>query len=255
MGKEKSRVVELREKLQTFEKNLAREKARGREPSAIQSLDVQVKETIEAIGIAEAEERATQRKPLIEKALSILEELQKKSFSQTGQWEKLRELYHLAEAVENLCGTRWHFKRVDFVKCKITDKAWRLRKLPSVITIGQLSPGQPLAEIGSRVDKRYEGAEVFESFQFEKAKKFESEGRVVIIDEANPQYEEQSIADQPPEVLNVVSSLDLGLPISLNGDDNFLPEFQKVKKELGFFRINFQSMSELVKAEKQAARK
>jgi hypothetical protein len=250
--KEKSKVFELREKLQVLEKNLAKEKSRGKEPSAIQALDQETKKIQEEIGVAEAEQRKIQREPLIEKLEAVLVELQRKALTQLEQWDRLKKISLLADDVENLLGARRAWKRVDFVQCRVVDPKWRERKLPHVSTISRF-PNQPLAEIGSSVDKRFRDGDVYELLPYQRAVEFEAQGRVEIVKEGDPQFQEQVVADPRPKALDMFTGIDLGLPIEINGD--FLPEFQSVTKEIGFFRLNYLGACNLIKSQKLGAGK
>jgi hypothetical protein len=250
--KEKSKVFELQQKLFQLEKDLTREKDKGREPSRLMSLDTEVREIAEAIGVAEAEQRKLQQEPLLEKLEAVLVELQRKALTQLEQWDRLKKLSLLADDVENLLGARRAWKRVDFVQCRVVDPQWRERKLPHVSTISRF-PNQPLAEVGSTVDKRFRDGEVYELLPYQKAVEFETQGRVEIVKEGDPQFQEHVVADPRPKALDMLIGIDLGLPIEIN--DDLLPEFQAVTREIGFFRLNYLGACNLIKSQKLGAGK
>lgn len=249
----KEEIFSLREKLSQLEKDLRTERDKGREPSRLMALDMEAKEISKQIGIMESEERAAQRESLIEKVVSILGELQTKSLSQSDQWDRLRRLCGLANEIEKLIGVRKEWRRIDHVKVLIKEESWRQRRLPSISsTVRFPELGMMALGAGNVPDPRSDKTEIYEFLQFEKAKKFESEGRVVIIDEASPQYQEQNILDPSPEILDIVIALDFGLPVPLNG---LLSEFKAVEKEIGFFRLNFVCVQDFIRSQKQAAKK
>lgn len=248
----KEKISEAREKLQTLERDLVKEKARDREPSAIQALDAEVKATLEEIGLLEAEGRRLQREPLIEKLEAVIVELQRKALTQLEQWDRLKKISLLADDLENLLGARRVWRRIDFVQCRVIDPVWRERKLPHVSTISRF-PNQPLAEIGSTIDKRFRDEEVYELLSYQKAVEFETQGRVEIVKEGNPQFQEQVVADPKPKILDAACMVDFGLPVEMNGD--LLPEFQAVAKEIGFFRINYLCACDLIRSQKMESGK
>lgn len=256
MKNSKEKISELKAQLQTFERDLKKEMSKNRELSVISILDGKIKKTLEQVGILESEERAIQREPLIEKVVSILGELQAKLLSQSDQWDRLRKLHTLVDNIEKFIGVRKEWRRVDQVKVRILDEAWRQRRLPSISGTVRFPQLRGTAfDAGYSPDPHSEKSDIYEFLQFEKAKKFESEGRVIIIDEASPQYQEQNIIDPSPEILNIVNSLDFGQPVP-SSDGIFLSEFEKARKELGgFLRINFECMHQLVSSEKQIGKK
>jgi len=238
------RLSLVKEKLGTTEKELEAEKARGQQPSLRMQLDHKCKQLQEELGLLESEQRAEKRAELLARMAPLVEELRTDKVSQRDQWDRLQRLCLLAEATERLLGARRRWRRVDHVLCKILDPAWRERKLPRVPTFAH-TPAGPV-ETGSRVNPAREGDEITEYISWRQAARLEKEGKLRIIDEGMPIYDEESVSDPRPPLLDVVKALDFGLPVPDPGTGEILPEFAVAQKAVGFdFRLSFDAASRL----------
>jgi hypothetical protein len=252
----KDRVSEKKEELTKVEADLAREKARGKEPSTLHRLDQESKKIQEEIGVLESEGRARDREPLIGKGVSILVELQTKPLSQSDQWDRLKKLYGLVNEIEKSIGVRRIWKRTGPVKVRVLDQQWKARKSPSISsTVRYPQTGGMALDAGYVPDPRVGETDIFEFIEFARAEQLQKQGRVEIVDQGNPLFEEEIVSDPRPEILDTVTSLDFGLPVP-SADGYLLPEFEKARKELGgFLRLNFESVHQLMSSEKQAGKK
>jgi len=237
------RLSILKQKLTATERELKEEKDRGKQPSRLMALDMETKKIQEEIGLLQAEERAQKRSEFTGRMVPILEELRTGRLSQKEQWERLQKLCLLAEATEKLLGARRRWRRIDHVKCLILDPAWQARKLPHVPTFAH-TPAGPL-ESGSRIAPGHEGETVTEYLSHKQAMRLEKEGKLRIIDEGMPIYEEESVSDPRPPLLDIVRDLDFGLPVP-DAEGELLPEFAQAQKEHGpGFRLSFDAASRL----------
>jgi len=230
------RISLLKEKLAGTQKELEQEIGRDKQPSLRMQLDHKCKQLQEEIGLFEAEARAEKRAELVEKMAPLVEELRTGRLSQREQWERLQRLCLLVEGTERLLGARRRWRRIDHVKCLILDPNWRERKLPHVPTF-VLTPADPF-ESGSRIAPGHEGDEVHEWISWKQAHRLEKEGKLRIVDEGMPIYEEESVSDPRPPLLDIVRGLDFGLPVPDPTTGELLPEFAAAQKGGGFdFRL------------------
>ena len=242
MGKEKSKVVELREKLSQLEKDLAKEKIH--EPSATQQLDGELKKTLEEIGLLEAEDRKLKRAKFEPRVKELLVKLRDDRLNESERFELLKEACKATLAIRKLLGMRTAWDRIDIIKCLVVDETWRSRKLPqisqSIITSMGKKSNESLA-----TNPIYSKEPVYENFPYKKAAQLAKEGKVEIVDgNQAPQFEPRYVYDEEPEVLKTLYSIDLGRPIEIEG--KLSPELQAIRKDDSSFSFNLDSIIKLV---------
>jgi hypothetical protein len=208
-------------------------------------LQEDLNELSENIEILEAESRKAENERIAEEAKALLIKLQE---SQVTQFELLKELAAKRDEIEKNIRMRMVPERVDSVKVEVLDEVMKKRyqlspPVNEKVTIEKL----PDFNIRYQVEKEEKVTNensVIHIFPYKVAERLARQGKVKIIEDGHPKYENVPVRDPEPSVLKDFAEINLGYPVSIN--DELLPFFKEAKKKIGmWFSLELSSVDQL----------